>query len=270
MILLISTLLFFWNFVCSADKTEEIEPERISVDSHSLQQLNSSKEDIIEPFAPSSKSMDPGHESFSNLLSKHVSADGRVDYAGLQKEESELDAYLSALAQSPADKSWSREARLAYWINTYNAFTIKLILKHYPVSSIMDIAGGKPWDLQWIELGGKTYSLNQIENEIIRPEFGEPRIHFAVNCAAKSCPPLANKAFTEQNLEGLLESRTKQFVNDDAYNSLTRDHVVVSKIFEWYAVDFGNIATFLSKYAQDTIDSGAKIIYKEYNWGLNN
>ncbi len=271
MILLISTLLFFWNCAYNSDQPAEPELEvNTSVDTQAPTQTIGSLAEPIYHHNAITVSVDPGHERFSNLLSKHVSSDGVADYQGLKKNESELDTYLSALSQSPPDKSWSRGARLAYWINAYNAFTIKLILKHFPVASVMDIENGKPWDLKWIELNGETYSLNEIENDIIRPEFKEPRIHFAVNCAAKSCPPLANNAFTEQNLEGLLESQTKRFVNDASFNSLAKDKVAVSKIFEWYAADFANIPSFLNKYARTTIDPDAKITYKEYNWGLNN
>lgn len=213
---------------------------------------------------------DPGHGKFEVLLKKHVSNDGVVDYAGFKKDESKLDTYLALLADDPASESWTRAARLAYWINVYNAFTIKLILKHYPVSSIMDIENGKPWDMQWIKLGEKIYSLNEIENEIIRPQFNEPRIHFAVNCAAKSCPPLANTAYTEENLESLLQSQTIKFINNSSFNNLKKEMIAISKIFEWYAGDFGNIVTFVNKYTNIKINAGAKVSYLEYDWSLNN
>ena len=90
------------------------------------------------------------------------------------------------------------QKKMAYWINVYNAFTIKMIVDNYPVSSITKLHGGKPWDVKWIELGEKKYSLNEIEHNILRPQFKDARIHFAVNCAAQSCPPILNKAWTEK------------------------------------------------------------------------
>ncbi|WP_235293595.1 DUF547 domain-containing protein [Portibacter lacus] len=212
----------------------------------------------------------PDHSAFNSLLSAHVTTKGIVDYAALKKYISKLDDYLSDLDKNSVQSDWSRNEKLAYWINAYNAFTIKLILDNYPVNSIQDISGGKPWDKTWIKLGGKTYSLNQIENDIIRPEFKEPRIHFAVNCAAQSCPPLANKAFTADNLNDLLEKQTKSFINNSKYNTIASKSVTISKIFDWYGVDFGDKIAFLNKYAEVEINSNAKIDYTEYNWSLNN
>lgn len=210
-----------------------------------------------------------GHSVFNELLSTYVSSKGVVDYLGFQKQEAKLDDYLAWLGTNVPASSVKRNERLAYWINAYNAYTIKLILMNYPLKSITDLHGGKPWDVKWIDLGGKTYSLNNIENDIIRPEFNEPRIHFAVNCAAQSCPPLANKAFTASNLESLLEKQTVAFVNNKKYNQLSRESVVVSKIFDWYGKDFGDIASYISKYAMESVKKEANVSYNEYDWSLN-
>lgn len=215
-------------------------------------------------------STNPDHQLFGELLKKYVSATGKVDYAGLSTEESKLDEYLSILEKNLPEDSWSRNQQLAYWINAYNAFTIKLILDHYPVVSIMDIDDGKPWDTKWIELGDQTFSLNHIEHEIIRPQFNEPRIHFAVNCAAKSCPPLANLAFTEQNIDDLLTERTSNFINNSEFNTFKKDQASISKIFEWYASDFGDLVSFLNRYSDTKLNSGARISFREYDWKLNN
>jgi hypothetical protein len=135
----------------------------------------------------------------------------------------------------------------------------------------MDLDNGKTWDVKWIKLGGKTYSLNQIEHEIIRPQFKDARIHFAVNCAAKSCPPLYNKAYTEENVNRYLEKRTIQFINDNKYNSISTKKAEISKIFEWYQEDFGDLITYLNKYLkQEDISKKAKVSFKEYDWSLNN
>ena len=143
------------------------------------------------------------------------------------------------------------------------------MVDNYPVKSIKDIAGGKPWDKKFIKLDGKTLSLNDIENGIIRKDFNEPRIHFAVNCASISCPKLLNKAYTAGNLNSLLESQTKRFINDNSMNMISATKPEISNIFDWYKVDFGNVITFLNKYSDTEIESSAKISYKEYNWNLN-
>lgn len=211
----------------------------------------------------------PDHSSWTQLLAKYVDPQGQVNYQGLKTDQANLDAYLQLLASNPVQEEWSRAEKLAYWINTYNAYTIKLILNHYPVKSIMDIEGGKAWDKVWIKLGNKSYSLNQIENEIIRPQFNEPRIHFAVNCAAKSCPPLLNEAWMPATLESQLEQRTKAFINNSAYNTIKPASVQVSKLFEWYQQDFGNTITYLNKFSTTTIKSNASVTYREYDWALN-
>jgi len=192
-----------------------------------------------------------------------------VNYSGLRQKGTELQAYLDDLAANPPQSDWPGKAAKAYWINAYNAFTIKLILNNYPVKSIMDIDGGKPWDTKWIKLGGKTYSLNQIEHDILRPTYGDARIHFAVNCAAKSCPPIHNRAFTEANVNTTLARLTRTFINNSQYNTVSADAAEVSKIFEWYAVDFGDLRTYLNKYAATPIAEGVTPGFKEYDWALN-
>jgi hypothetical protein len=209
------------------------------------------------------------HSNFTKLLSAYVSNDGIVDYAGIKSDIATLDAYIVELQQHAPSDDWSRDEALAYWINAYNAFTLKLITDNYPLKSITDLYGGKPWDHKWIPIGGQTLSLNQIENEIIRPTYNEPRIHFAVNCAAMSCPPLANKAFTADNLESLLEERTKGFINNSAYNQLAGSPAQLSKIFEWYGKDFGDVTAFINRYKKDSLPSITSHEFTEYHWGLN-
>ncbi len=210
----------------------------------------------------------PDHAAFDVMLKKYVSEKGVVDYAAWKKNEAELDKYLSELANKIPTAATDKNEALAYWINAYNAYTIKLILKNYPVKSIQDINGGKPWDLKWIQLAGKTYTLNNIENDIIRPTFKDARIHFALVCAAKSCPPLVNTAFTQANLQSLLDKRTKNFINSP-FNEISANKIIVSKLFDWYQVDFGNVITYLNKYADKKINTGASISYKDYDWSLN-
>ena len=209
------------------------------------------------------------HQVWDELLNKYVSNNGKVNYEGLKSETDKLNNYLMALSDNFIQSDWKRNEKMAFWINAYNAFTVKLILDNYPVKSITDLHGGKPWDAKWIELGGKVYSLNQIENEILRPRFKDPRIHFAVNCAAKSCPPLLNKAWRPDTLESLFEKQTKKFINNEAFNRLSEKEIAVSKIFDWYGVDFGDLIPFLNRYAGNNIDPNAKVTYQDYDWALN-
>ena len=223
---------------------------------------------VIEEVKSTPKPAAGLHDSFDALLRKHVSSSGKVNYAGFKQDKSMLETYTTALSAVNVG-SLKRKEALAFWINAYNAFTIKKIVDNYPLKSITDLDGGKPWDAKWIKLDGRTLSLNNIENDIIRPKYNEPRIHFAVNCAAKSCPPLLNKAWTPSNLESNFNKQTKAFVNS-SLNEISADKVTISKIFEWYAKDFGDLIPYLNKYASVNISSGAEIAYKEYDWSLNN
>ncbi len=209
------------------------------------------------------------HQAFDKLLQKHVSRQGAVNYAGIVADKQALNDYLESLRNHPPKSSWTRPERLAYWINVYNAFTIKLIVDNYPVASIMNLDGGKAWDRSWIKIGAATYSLNDVEHKVIRPKFNEPRIHFAVNCAAKSCPPLANQAYTASNVETLLDQRTRSFINDAKYNEVGEREVRVSKIFEWYAADFGDLISYLNRYAATQANASAEVSFLEYDWALN-
>lgn len=211
----------------------------------------------------------PSHQAWHTLLQKHVNQAGKVDYKGFQRDKGQLESYLKTLSEQRPEDSWSRDARLAYWINLYNAYTVKLIVQHYPVSSIREIYDGKPWDKKWIELGGEPLSLNQIEHQIIRKRFDEPRIHFAVNCAAQSCPPLLNRAFTAKRLDEMLEHATRSFINNPAHNKISTKELQVSKIFDWYAEDFGNIPRFINLYSPVSIPSDTDISYLDYDWSLN-
>ena len=207
--------------------------------------------------------------AWDTLLQRYVSPAGKVNYAGLKADKAALEAYCKTLSDNPVQDSWSREEKMAYWINAYNAFTIKLIVDNYPTKSILNFDGGKTWDVKRIKLGDKKYSLNQIENDILRPQFKDARIHFAINCAAKSCPPLHNRAYTADNLEAMLESRTKAFVNDVKHNTITASKAQISKIFDWYGADFGDLKKYLNKYADMQLKSTATVTFNEYNWDLN-
>lgn len=209
------------------------------------------------------------HASWDNMLQTFVSSNGQVDYKGWKSQEAKLDRYLQDLGQAvPAMDDLSNEAK-AYWINAYNAFTVKLILSRYPVKSIMDIHSGKAWDVTWIQLGGKKYSLNEIEHQILRPNFQDPRIHFAVNCAARSCPPLWNRAYLPKMLDRQLDERTRLFINDVSFNSVKPGSAKLSRIFDWYRDDFGDLVSFINQHSLVKLKPGGSISFQEYNWDLN-
>jgi Protein of unknown function, DUF547 len=207
------------------------------------------------------------HSVWNDLLKKHVSATGKVNYKGFKTDLELLDTYMRSLNENAPSENASKEARLAYWINAYNAVTIRLIVANYPLTSITKLDAGKPWDVKRYSNGGKKISLNDIENNILRP-MGDARIHFALNCAAKSCPPLLNEAFTAENVNKLLEQRTKQFINSSR-TVIEKDEIKVSKIFDWYGKDFGNVVDFVNKYAKTKAPKTAKVTYMDYDWNLN-
>ena len=211
---------------------------------------------------------------FDALLKKHVTVDGIVDYAELKKEEKQLDVFLNYLAATSPVKNWSANKTKAFWVNAYNAYTIKVILENYPVKSIMKIkeAGKDAWNIPFAKVGQKTYTLNFIEHEVLRKDFADPRIHVGVNCASGSCPKLGNFAFTEKNIDAKLEGLMVDFINDSNRNKITKKKVQLSKIFEWFQGDFtknGSLIAYLNTYTTIKIDKKAKIRFLEYDWNLN-
>lgn len=220
----------------------------------------------------------PDHAPWDSLLQRHVDAEGGVNYRGFREERAALQAYLDTLAvRLPNTGFWTEDERLAYWINAYNAFTVELILRHYPLQSIKEIAGSvpminSPWDLKFFRIGGILFDLNTIEHEILRREFAEPRIHFAVNCASISCPKLRNEAYTAERLEAQLQDQAHFFLNRSGKNRISREKVSLSPIFQWFRSDFtrnGSLIDFLNRYSAIAIDPDARVTYLDYDWGLN-
>ncbi len=219
------------------------------------------------------------HSSWSALLKKYVNDKGMVNYQGFIKDSLELNEYLSILeSHHPNKEKWSEKQQLAYWINAYNAFTIRLIIRNYPVESIKDIAGGipfinTPWDVKFIQIEGETYDLNNIEHGIIRKEFQEPRIHFALVCAAMSCPRLRNEAYTAASLDEQLDEEATYFFNNTKKNKISTDKAELSKLMKWYSGDFENAApdiiTYVNRYSKTKLSQNATIDYMDYSWKLN-
>ncbi|MDO6745435.1 DUF547 domain-containing protein [Tenacibaculum soleae] len=210
----------------------------------------------------------------NDLLNKHVTNKGVVNYKTFKKEETKLDTYLEYLNKTTPQKNWSASKTKAFWVNAYNAYTIKLILKHYPLKSILNIKkrGKDAWNIAFAKVGGKTYTLNFIEHKILRKNYNDPKIHVGVNCASISCPKLGNFAFTEANYKSKTEKLIKNFINDTSRNKISKNKVQLSKIFEWFKDDFtkkGSLIDFLNKYSTIKINKNAKIKFLEYNWNLN-
>ena len=211
---------------------------------------------------------------FDSLLKKNVDENGMVDYQSFKKNEALLDGYLVALQKTKPSENWSLNKQKAYWLNTYNAYTIKIILTNYPLKSIRDIKidGKTAWKIPFIKVGKNTYTLDWIEHEILRKKYNDPRIHVGINCASMSCPKLGNFAFSESNVETALTNLMIDFINDDDRNKISKNNVELSKIFDWFSSDFkknGTIIKYLNNYASEKINEKASIKYLTYDWSLN-
>ena len=240
----------------------------------------------------------PDHQAFTAVLAPVVAAPPLVDYARLADDRSGLDAYIAALdATDPAAlRAASPDARLAFWINAYNACMLKRVTDHYPIrragglQRITNAVAGRPANSVWqipdvftgdhCPVAGSVRSQDEIEHEIIRP-MGDPRIHFAINCAARSCPPLVAEAYDASTLDSQLDARVRAFVNDPAQFAVAarggRRTVRVNIVLDWFKEDFGGregIRPFLARYtsrsdavALEDPDTGLEFI--DYDWTLN-
>jgi hypothetical protein len=236
------------------------------------------------------------HAPWQQLLERHVRVLGQggitqVDYDGFAGDRTALQAYLQDLsAVTPAQfAAWPEAERLAWLINAYNAWTVELILGRYPrLDSIKQLGSllRSPWQRAFIPLLGRTLSLDDIEHELIRGHFREPRIHFAVNCASIGCPALSPDAYRADRLETQLEQATRLFLADRTRNRLQGGKLMVSSIFKWYREDFAagwrgldSLPRFLAHYGdalgltpaqhQALAAGQLGIGYLDYDWGLN-
>lgn len=219
------------------------------------------------------------HSLFDRLLRGAVDEDGWVDYEGLRRDPSDLDQYIETLAAAPFD-DLGRDEKLAFLINAYNAFTLRLILDYYPLQSIRDIPADKRWiDVRW-RVGSRTWSLEQIEHEQIRPKFVEPRIHFALVCAAVGCPPLRNEAYTGDKLDQQLTGQLEYAHRHERWFRFEPDlgRVYLTSLYNWYAGDFeqaaGSALRFAARYAPDLkaaidADKSPSVAFLDYDWSLN-
>lgn len=237
---------------------------------------------LTETYSDKTDSPDLNHEAFGTLLHQYVNDHGGVDYKGLATQQDVLQTYIKNIAKAPFDKM-GRDQKLAYLINAYNAFTLELILQNNTdgkLESIKDIPAAKRWDdVRW-QVAGKTVSLNQIEHELIRPNFKEPRIHFALVCAAVGCPPLRSAAYTASKLEQQLDAQARYVHTHPKWFVLnTQDHTVkLTQLYNWYGGDFeqvsGTVLKFASQYnntLKQWLDNNQPpaVQWLDYDWSLN-
>jgi hypothetical protein len=226
---------------------------------------------------------DQSHEPFGKVLKQYVK-DGLVSYSALKAHRQELDDYLDQLSAVPEAtfKQWTEQQQLAFLINAYNAFTLRLIIDHYPVKSIKDIGSvaSGPWSQPVVRLFGTTTTLDYLEHKMLRKNYVEPRIHFAIVCAAKSCPPLRSEAYAAIRLDNQLDDQTRRFLATPSKNhaDATEKILSLSPIFKWYRGDFektsGSVTQFLKPYwpeatRRELEKDTFKIRYLNYDWSLN-
>lgn len=227
------------------------------------------------------------HDRFDRLLGAHVDREGRVDYDAFA-ESSAFRSYLASLGRAEL-RSLGPDERLALWINAYNAWTIELINRHGERESIRNInktlglfSGKGPWNERLAHVAGETRTLDEIEHEIIRERFSESRIHFALVCAARGCPPLRREAYTGERLVAQLDDQARTFLLESPTKNrvdIDEGMVYLSPIFDWYRQDFPEGTAGLGRYLagfhppgahRTLLESGAfEVRFTEYDWSLN-
>lgn len=221
------------------------------------------------------------HEIWTGVLAK-VNTGGFIDYKGLIADPADFDEYLGYLAKYSPDATPglfpTRADKMAYYINAYNAYTMKQVTDRYPIASVKDTTiPNEFWVGHAFPLGPEqTFTLAQIEGKL--RDMGDPRVHFAINCASKGCPRLPEEAFVPQRLEDQLARETRRFVNEERNVQVDGGTARVSSIFKWYAKDFrewqatngqpDDIRAYIKGAGRD-VPAGAKIEYLDYDWGLN-
>ena len=222
---------------------------------------------------------DHTHARLTRVLKKHVSK-GKVDYTALRKDRKVLDSYLKGLeGVSKKDfQDWSDSQKIAFWINAYNAYTLKLIIDNDPVKSIKDLGGWftSVFGIDFIPLNnlfGEVVDLNRIEHGTLRKNFNEPRIHFALVCASISCPALRSEAYIAKDLDKQLDKQARIFLTDVEKNRYDRksNTLYLSKIFSWFNNDFRKASRTIRKYVAQYLKfpSDVRVEYLDYDWSLN-
>ena len=255
-----------------------------------FERLVAPSSELIDPYWQSNNAASTNivdHQIWDAFLSTYVQTDAksvnRVSYGAVTAEDrNALQDYLDKLQRVEVTQL-NRDEQLAYWINLYNAQTIAVVLDHYPVESIRDIKFGKtfaigPWGEPLVTVEGRDLSLNDIEHGIVRPVFNEPRIHYALNCAASGCPNLQMMAFTAASLEAMLDAGARAYVNDSrGVRFDANGDVILSSIYNWFAIDFGafepeileHIRSYASSELRDRLKSIDNVSDYAYDWSLN-
>lgn len=223
------------------------------------------------------------HSLFDQVLKKYVNDKGLVDYNGIARDTT-FKKYIDSLATAKVD-TMSLDAQLAFWINAYNAITIDKVIKWRPQKSVRETlipglwTSTKFYSSREHTVAGKRVSPDDIENNILRQQFKDPRIHFAIICASSGCPLLPRIAYTEENVQARLEEETRAYLNSSRGTIINEaeNTLYISKIFEWFAGDFvskaGSVPEFIKPYLSSRtlafLEKDPKISYLDYDWALN-
>lgn len=223
---------------------------------------------------------------WQRVLDTYVSAEGRVDYAGIASSHA-LDPFITSL--ETATDPEPRPEKMAFWINVYNALTVDLVADSLPLQSIRDLDGGKVWDTRRFRVAARDVTLNEIEQQILRP-MGDPRVHVALNCASMGCPPLSKTAYTAANLDNQLQAEARRWMSTTGISvDMAGKKVKLNQIFDWYGGDFTGMnykdipgiagkqegaVHFCARYlpaeqAEWLKKGGYTVSYAEYDWKLN-
>ncbi len=235
--------------------------------------------ELTEAYAPSPDGPHVDHSLWDMVLKSSVREGGWVDYQAIKEHPEQLQAYLEVVAQAPFEEL-GRNEKLALLINAYNAFTVQLIVENYPVKSIRDIPGSERWEAERWQVGNHVWSLSQIEHEQIRPKFAEPRIHFALVCAAVGCPPLTREAYRAGDIGGQLQRQAEYVHHHQTWFQFEpeNDAVMLTRLYQWYGSDFAQVAGSELKYAaqfspalQAAIEREhlPRVQFMDYDWRLN-
>jgi len=217
------------------------------------------------------------------VISPHPSGINRFNYRAVSADDRQKLADYITMLQGVKVSRLNRQEQKAYWVNLYNSLTVRVILDHYPVKSILDIDispgffSNGPWGAKLLTIEGEKVSLNDIEHRILRPIFRDNRLHYALNCASLGCPNLQPTAFSSKNMEALLEKAAEEYINSPRGAEMRDGRLHVSSIYNWFQVDFGNsekgVIRHLRKYAKGELAKALvnynKGLKDDYNWQLN-
>lgn len=222
---------------------------------------------LLINFLGFSQKMD--YKDYNSFLTKYVSFTGNVNYDNIYLNKPELDALVLIFEKNMPSTTTTKPEKIAYWINSYNLHTIKLIIDNYPLNSINDVID--PFKVNFISYKGILLSLDYVENEILR-KLDDPRVHFGINSASTSSPILINEAFEPETLDKQLNTAARFFINDATKNQLAADKAAVSKIFMWYKNDFTaskSIVEFINQFALVKLTDATVLSYREFDFALN-